>query len=217
MRNLNQIGLLTGIALAVGMIGVNIADGTFTVSDKTSDVYQETGMFSGHLEIIHTDADGNILTYLQTDNAIISKGENCAAQDLFGGTAGGTSATSTFCPSDPGIFDWIALTDIAAAGLDDLVLTGELTAGGLNRAQASSVAATQVAIGATTDNITRLSVTFTNTGASQDVTGSGLFNQTTLVGSAIFAQKDFGTSVTLATSDQLTVNWDITTGGNDVF
>jgi len=87
MRNLNQIGLLTGIALAVGMIGVNIADGTFTVSDKTSDVYQETGMFSGHLEIIHTDADGNILTYLQTDNAIISKGENCAAQDLFGGTA----------------------------------------------------------------------------------------------------------------------------------
>ena len=32
MRNLNQIGLLTGIALAVGMIGVNIADGTFTVS-----------------------------------------------------------------------------------------------------------------------------------------------------------------------------------------
>ncbi len=215
MRNLNQIGLLTGIALAVGMIGVNIADGTFTVSDKTSDVYQETGMFSGHLEIIHTDADGNILTYLQTDNAIISKGENCAAQDLFGGTAGGTGATS--CPSDPGIFDWIALTDIAAAGVDDLVLTGELTGGGLDRLQATSVAATTTAAGLGVDNITRLTVTFTNTGPSQLVSGSGLFNQTALAGSAIFAQKDFGTSVTLATSDQLTVNWDITTGGNDVF
>lgn len=215
MRNLNQIGLLTGIALAVGMIGVNIADGTFTVSDKTSDVYQETGMFSGHLEIIHTDADGNILTYLQTDNAIISKGENCAAQDLFGGTAGGTGATS--CPSDPGIFDVIALTNTAAAGVDALTLTGELTGSGLDRLAASSVAATTTAAGLGVDNITRLSVTFTNTGGSQDVSGSGLFNQTTLAGSAIFAQKDFGTSVTLATSDQLTVNWDITTGGNDVF
>jgi len=215
MRNLNQIGLLTGIALAVGMIGVNIADGTFTVSDKTSDVYQEKGMFSGHLEIIHTDADGNILTYMQTDNAIISKGENCAAQDLFGGTAGGTGATS--CPSDPGIFDVIALTNTPAAGVDALTLTGELTGSGLDRLTATSVAATTTAAGLGVDNITRLSVTFTNTGASQDVSGSGLFNQTTLAGSAIFAQKDFGTSVTLATSDQLTVNWDITTGGNDVF
>ena len=215
MRNLNQIGLLTGIALAVGVIGVNIADGTFTVSDKTSDVYQEKGMFSGHLEIIHTDKDGNILNYLQTDNAIISKGENCAAQDLFGGTAGGTGATS--CPSDPGIFDWIALTNTAAAGVDDLVLTGELTGSGLDRLQATSVAATTTAAGLGVDNITRLSVTFTNTGASQGVSGSGIFNQTTLAGSAIFAQKDFGTSVTLATNDQLTVNWDITTGGNDTF
>jgi len=120
-------------------------------------------------------------------------------------------------PSDPGIFDWIAITNTPAAGLDDLVLTGELTASGLGRLQATSVVATQVAIGAATDNITRLSVTFTNGGVSQDVSGSGLFNQTALAGSAIFAQKDFGTSVTLATSDQLTVNWDITTGGNDVF
>ncbi len=217
MRNLNQIGLLTGIALAVGMIGVNIADGTFIVSDKTSDVYQETGMFSGHLEIIHTDADGNILTYMQTDNAIISKGENCAAQDLFGGTAGGTSATSTFCPSDPGVFNVIALTNTGAAGVDDLVLTGELVGSGLSRSQATSVAATNVALGLADNNITRLSVTFTNTGASQGVSGSGLFNQTTLAGSAIFAQKDFTAPVTLANLDQLTVNWDITTGGNDVF
>jgi len=214
MRNLNQIGLLTGIALAVGVIGVNIADGTF--SDKTSDVYQEKGMFSGHLEIIHTDANGNILTYMQTDNAIISKGENCAALDLFGGTAGGTGATS--CPSDPGVFNVIALTNTLAAGVDALTLTGEITSGvGLDRLTASSVAATTTAAGLGVDNITRLSVTFTNGGASQDVSGSGLFNQTTLAGSAIFAQKDFGTSVTLATSDQLTVNWDITTGGNDVF
>ncbi len=216
MKNANAIGMLTAVAFAVGMVGINLADGTITVFDQTSDATIESGMFRGHLEIIQTDVDGNVIKYMQTDNAIISKGENCAAQDLFGGTAGGTGATS--CPSDPGVFNVIALTNTAAAGVDDLVLTGELTADGLGRLAAASVAATTTAAGLGVDNITRLSQTFTFTAVGpQGVSGSGLFNQTTLAGSAIFAQKDFPSSVSLNQNDQLTVNWDITTSGNDVF
>lgn len=216
MKNKNAIGMLTAVAFAVGMVGINLADGTITVFDQTSDAAIESGMFRGHLEIIQTNAEGNVIKYMQTDNAILSKGENCVALDLFGGTAGGTGATS--CPADPGVFDVIALTNTATSGIDSLVLTGELTGNGLDRVSASSVTATTEAAGAAGVNVARITNTFTYTGGpAQGVIGAGLFNQTTLVGSAIFAAKDFPSSVTLNTSDQLTVNWDITTSGTEVF
>ena len=215
MKNKNAIGMLTAVAFAVGMVGINLADGTITVFDQTSDATIESGMFRGHLEIIQTNADGNIIKYLQTDNAILSKGENCVALDLFGGTAGGTGATS--CPADPGVFDVIALTNTATSGIDSLVLTGELAGNGLDRFTATSVTATTEAAGAAGVNVARITNTFTYTGGpAQGVIGAGLFNQTA-AGGAIFAAKDFPSSVTLNTSDQLTVNWDITTSGTEVF
>jgi len=208
--------MLTAVAFAVGMVGINLADGTITVFDQTSDAAIESGMFRGHLEIIQTNAEGNVIKYMQTDNAILSKGENCVALDLFGGTAGGTGATS--CPADPGVFDVIALTNTATSGIDSLVLTGELTGNGLDRFTATSVTATTEAAGAAGVNVARITNTFTYSGIpAQGVIGAGLFNQTTLAGSAIFAAKDFPSSVTLNTSDQLTVNWDITTSGTEVF
>ena len=217
MKNTNAIGMLTAVAFAVGMVGINLADGTITVFDQTSDAAIESGMFRGHLEVIQSDAEGNVLKYMQTDNAIVSKGENCAAQALFGGTAGGT-AGATRCPADPGTFNVIALTNTLTSGLDALTLAGELTGNGIDRATASSVDATTVAAGVTSSNVARITNTFTYTGGpAQGVSGAGLFNQTTLVGSAIFSAKDFPSSVTLNTNDQLTVNWDITTTGSEPF
>jgi len=216
MKNTNAIGMLTAVAFAVGMVGINLADGTITVFDQTSDVTIESGMLRGHLEIIQTNADGNIIKYMQTDNAILSKGENCVALDLFGGTAGGTGANS--CPANPGVFDVIALTNTATSGLDSLTLAGELTGNGLDRFTATSVIATTTAGGANPDNVSRITNTFTYTGGpAQGVSGAGLFNQTTLAGSAIFAAKDFPSAVTLQTNDQLTVNWDITISGSTAF
>jgi len=208
--------MLTAVAFAVGMVGINLADGTITVFDQTSDVTIESGMFRGHLEIIQTNADGNVIKYMQTDNAILSKGENCVALDLFGGTAGGTGATS--CPADPGIFDVIGITNTGTAGIDSLTLAGELTADGLARATATSVTATTTAAGAAGVNVARITFGFTYTGGpAQGVSGAGLFNSTTVAGSAIFAAKDFPSVVTLNTNDQLTVNWDITTSGTELF
>ncbi len=216
MKNANAIGMLTAVAFVVGMVGINLADGTITVFDQTSDRTMESGMFLGHMEIIHTNADGNVIKYMQTDNAIMSKGENCVALDLFGGTAGGTGVNS--CPSDPGVFDNIALTNTATAGLDSLTLAGEITSGlGLDRSAATSVTATTTAGGANPDNVARIANTFTYTGGpAQGVSGAGLFNQTA-IGGAIFAAKDFPSGVTLQTNDQLTVNWDITISGTETF
>jgi len=209
--------MLTAVAFAVGMVGINLADGTITVFDQTSDATIESGMFRGHMEILQTNADGNVVKYMQTDNAILSVGENCVALDLFGGTAGGTAA-ATRCLGDPGNFDVIGLTNTATSGIDSVDLTGELTGNGLDRATASSVTATTEAAGAAGVNVARITNTFTYTGGpAQGVIGAGLFNQTTIANSAIFAAKDFPSSVTLNTSDQLTVNWDITTSGTEVF
>jgi len=208
--------MLTAVAFAVGMVGINLADGTITVFDQTSDATIESGMFRGHMEIIQTNADGNVIKYMQTDNAILSKGENCIALDLFGAPAGGTGATS--CPADPGIFVNIALKAISlgAPGQDILTLPTELTADGLARA-AGTVTSTTTAAGGGGTNVARIANTFTYTGGSaQGVAAAGLFNQTA-IGGAIFAAKDFPSAVTLNTNDQLTVNWDITTSGTETF
>ena len=211
MKNKNAIGMLTAVAFAVGMVGINLADGTITVFDQTSDATIESGMFRGHMEIIQTNADGNIIKYLQTDNAILSKGESFIALDLFRSPGGGTGATS--CPADPGTFTNIALkaASLGAPGQDILTLPTELTADGLARA-AGTVTSTTTAAGAAGTNVATISNTFTYTGGpAQGVAAAGLFNQTALAGSAIFAAKDFPSSVTLNTNDQLTVNLDITT------
>jgi len=218
MKNANAIGMLTAVAFAVGMVGINLADGTITVFDQTSDATIESGMFRGHMEIIQTNADGNIIKYLQTDNAILSKGENCVALDLFGAPAGGTGATS--CPADPGTFTDIGLQELSlgAPGQDILALPTEITSGlGLDRT-AGTVTSQTTAAGAAGTNVARISNTFTYTGGpAQGVAAAGLFNQTALAGSAIFAAKDFPSAVTLNTNDQLTVNWDITTSGSELF
>ncbi len=216
MKNKNAIGMLTAVAFAVGMVGINLADGTITVFDQTSDATIESGMFRGHLEIIQTNADGNVIKYMQTDNAILSKGENCIALDLFGSPAGGTGATS--CPADPGTFTNIALkaVSLGTPGQDILTLPTELTADGLARA-AGTVTSTTTAAGAAGTNVARIANTFTYSGGSaQAVAAAGLFNQTA-IGGAIFAAKDFPSSVTLNTNDQLTVNWDITISGTELF
>ena len=217
MKNANTIGMLTAVAFAVGMVGINLADGTITVFDQTSDATIESGMFRGHLEIIQTNADGNVIKYMQTDNAILSKGENCIALDLFGSPAGGTGATS--CPADPGVFLNIGLqtASLGTPGQDILALPTEITSGiGLDRAP-GTVTSQQTAGGANPTNIARIANTFTlASGGPQTVAAAGLFNQTAL-GGAIFAAKDFPSSVILNTNDQLTVNWDITTSGSTAF
>ncbi len=222
MRNLNTVGLLAGIALAVGMIGVNVSDGTFSVLDKTSEGSMEAGMFRGHLEIIHTDPDGNVLSYQQTDNAIMSEGEMCVARALFGSAAAGTGATR--CLGDPGTFNVIALDDTTTVGssLDAKSLPSELTAAGLYRQDVTAgngtISIPTEASGAASDAVARVSNTFQFSAAGpQTVLAAALLNSTTTTADALFAMKNFPSSVTLNLNDQLTVNWDITISGTDAF
>ena len=218
MKNSKNIGMVAIVAMAVGMAGFSLSDGSFAISQTDSSVMASGATMMGHLEVIHRDAEGNILSYSQSDNAILNEGRNCTAVALFG------TAANSACSADPGTYDVISLTatSISGANLNLLDLTTELVNGtnaGLGRSDATvSEQGTATAASGTSLATARVSHTFISTGGSSvTVTSAGLVNSTDIDTSSIFAAKDFASSVTMNTNDQLTVNWDIDVSGTEVF
>ena len=100
---------------------------------------------------------------------------------------------------------FIALTtDSSGADATDTTLPSEITTGGLARALATTIDHT----GGT--NSTTLAKTFTSSATHTAVQMSGLFNQLA-VGGTLSHENTF-TSVTLQTSDTLSVTWTTTLG-----
>ena len=202
------------VALAVGMVSFNFSDGTFATNQAESSAMTSGTSMLGHLEIIHQDSQGNILTYIQTDNAIMNEGRNCTAVSLFG------TAANSACSADPGTYDVISLTNGTLVDNTHTDLPGELvnaTEAGLGRSL-STVSQVATATGASADTADlQVSHTFVYTDAdSQNILAAGLVNSTDSDTSSIFAAKNFGSAVTLNQNDQLTVNWDISISGTDV-
>lgn len=213
MKDKNTIGMLAAVVFAVGMVGINVTDNSFDVFMQTSDTPIESGFLMGHLEIIHTDSDGNVKAYIQTDNRIQNDGERCVAFDLFG------TGASDICTTDPGTYRWIALDDTSVTTLDSnsTALVSELAVNGLSRAVADSVTVqTESKEAGASTQVVRISKTFTHTAVGpQTVLAAGLFNMTLdTTNESMFAGKDFP-SVSLGLNDQLTLNWDITISGSD--
>jgi len=220
MKNSKNIGMLAAVVFAVGMVGFNLSDGTITLIDDVPLATMESGMFSGHLTIIHTDKDGNILSYQQTDNAIVNQGRNCAANMLFGALA-----QTTGCDDQtPGVYDIIGIGNGTLAGDNTLVdLNAEIaiSGDGLTRSEATvaSVASElETAVDAASDvSKTKISAEFTYTGSQtgNSITEAGLFNQTAILNDSVFALKQFPSAVNMNSGDKLTVNWEIAISGTD--
>ena len=90
-----------------------------------------------------------------------------------------------------------------AAG--DTTLVGEITSGGLTRAQATQITH------ADGTNLTTLEKTFTATDPFTDLHKSALFNQNT-IGGRITHSRAFTSDVTLAIGDTITITWSLTLG-----
>jgi len=202
------------------MIGLNLSDGTFVLNQADSSAMASAAGIMGHIEVIHTDSEGNILSYLQTDNSITNKGVNCTMVMLFGAPVDAEQCNGA---QTSGAYDIIAVdsADMSAAlDLNSNKTASQIRVNGFIPVDDSTVTITQVAdgtIAAEVDGIARISKTFTATGA-QTVFGASLINSTT-TSYGLFAYKDFGTgggSIALSTNDQLTVNWDITINGGGV-
>ena len=221
MKNSKNIGILAAVVFAVGMVGFNLSDGTITLIDNVPLATMEAGVIMGHLEIIHTDKDGNILSYQQTDNAIVNQGRNCAANLLFGPTANDVCTDDT-----PGVYNVIGLgNNTAFAGDNTAVdLPGEVpvteNTDGIHRSEggAATVSELENANTGTGDvSKTLISKQFTYTGSEEPnvIVSAGLFNQTTIANDSVFAIKNFPSSVAMNNGDQLTVNWEISISGSD--
>jgi len=216
MKYSTNVGMLMATVFAVGMVGINFSDGTITLQSNTASSTSEGAGILGHIELIQTNSEGNIISYQQTDNQIVNDGRNCTAMLLFGTNSGCTTAAGApFAKYTViGLSNGTALSTSTA----NTVLPAEITVGdGLN-----AIAGTlDTFTNATADGGTatqRITHQFTyDTAASQSgnvINAAGLFNQTALgADRGVFAMKNFPSSVTMNPGDQLTVNWDITISG----
>jgi len=219
MKDVKNIGMLTAVVFAIGMVGFNLSDGTFALQSDVPASTMEAGSIMGHMEIIHTDSEGNILSYQQTDNAIVNEGRNCTAVLLFGPLA------NTSCDDQsPGIYTVVGIGNGTKPSVSGLTTQSDLGTeiADNNMARADAVVTVSQVSAATADSdpaVARISAQFTWLGGTTNtVNQAGLFNQTTTgPTSGTFALKDFPSDVAMNTNDQLTVNWDITIDGSDAF
>ena len=225
------------LAISAGLIGAYGLPGFSGVSDTTG---LAAAQMLGHITITHTDADGNILGYQQTDNIIVDTGESCAVKRLFGrdlATEGNVAPTETglslSCNIDmnTGVFDVIAIGNATGVGFVDasdtklkseINQTNSLDTGNLERASSGTLTKNYADGTSGVDAV--ISAQFTNNnGASYTITESGLFNSTngidddTVSVSALtrmFAHQGFS-GIILDTDESLTVEWTVTIGGTD--
>ena len=150
----------------------------------------------GHVEVVARNADGEIKAYRQTDNIIVTRGFECAAQDLFG-------APQTNCGSI-GIFDKIGVgTDSTAAVVGNINVGTQASNKRIDASVADSGSS-----GAIID-ATWLQNTLKNGTGTTAVVESGLFDSSTNATGNMFARQTF-TAINVGESDTLTVTWTVT-------
>jgi len=207
-----KLALSAVMIVAVGLIGTNFVTGSEMIELETSGSNFESGAVYGHVTLVHSDPDGNILSYAQTDNLVANDGKDCMAELLFGGTAGAACDAAT-----GSAYNTIALFNgqtfpatMNATGL----LTVDITAAGLAITDGDNLTPTENTAASGTGYVdgagsqSDIDNTFTAT-TTQTVDGAALMNGAPY--DSVLAGQTF-TSVTLNNLDTLQVTWTITLG-----
>jgi len=220
MKNTTNIGIFAAIVFAVGMAGITISGDANELQSNTYSSSTEGAGILGHIEIVHTNSEGKILSYQQTDNMIVTQGRNCTAMLLFGTNTGCDAATAGVL----GKYTVIGLGNGTALAKNTALtdLSGEILASGGNGGDGlSRTTGTLDPITAATTNATsatqRIFAVFSYNGslANNAINQAGLFNSTSPSTDSTFALKNFPSAVSMNNGDQLTVNWDITISGSN--
>lgn len=211
MNRTKTIALFTAVfAVTVGILGMNGLSATsFGIIPATTSTAGEAQGLLGHVTYILSDENGNIKSYLQSDNIVTTRGQNCATQMLFGNTTAPLAASCIDATGATTGFNQIAIgnatTSTVAATDTALAVNG----GGLEikRSQGTTTFATSQAI------ITSPSFVFnaaSDNTAGTTVTQSGLFDGATVgaANSNLFA--DQAISIAVGSTDTLVVTWTIT-------
>ena len=208
--NKRYLPLLSLAAVLPVLFTVNLYE-TLSFSDSANT--NDSGFIYGHLTLEVKDQFGNIKFYSQGDNVVVNNGENCAAKLLFQETTG--AAGTTVCTGANTVgFRYIGLDEGAGPYAEDnFGLENPADSAGLSTPLRGSVVWTNsTGTGGSSGVTIVIAATFTNSGASETITGAGLFNSTA-TNMGMFSHKLAASSATVDLLDTLTTTWTITVAG----
>jgi len=212
-------GIIFAATMALGMVSVSgFSQSLFVASTDMKAVNQMDMM--GHITFTATDQDGNILSYIQTDNVIVNVGENCVAESIFNVTTTGTdecagtgihsTVTGTMEGVADGGFTFIEIgtgsAGIGTEAQDDLAL---VTPESRIKANSTSVVSS-TGTGAGSNAVVKLTGIFVASG-TPTINESGVFDSDTGGNDNMLARQTF-TGIPLTAGDKLTVEWEVTIG-----
>ena len=212
MKQPQTLALTAILAVAVGMVGLNGVQGDLFASN-TDVAGNEGAVMLGHVVVTHTDKDGNVLSYSQSDNVITFTGKNCAANLLFGTGFANCTAPAVFAniAVSPTALTGAAVADETTVLLNECALVADCGAGLETRNGAGITVSANLAGSNGVDPIVSISATFTKTDAVIDtIRSAGLFDASPTATGNIFAVQNFGTAVALDQFESLKVDWLIT-------
>ena len=198
-----KLALTAVMIVAVGLIGTNFVTYSELTGQEKFDTLSYSNPVYGHITVVHSDPDGNVLSYIQTDNLIATIGKDCISELTFGDLNTNCTASSNKEFNKIALFEDESFpASMNATGLK----TVDLENNGLELTQGT----TSVNANATSSVGSKTDITKTFTAGSgvsgQVVNGAALFNDSE---DAVLAGQTF-TAVSLNTDDTLTITWTIT-------
>jgi len=198
--------ILASIIFA-SIVGISQAQGLFELNDATPITPSTSFGYLGHVSVVLKDSNGIIKAYQQSDNIVVNRGRDCAADLTF----------DTGLIGDCEFVEWMAIgsssKDIAntQTNLIDKTTNGNVE---LFEADRANPPLTKPAVGGAASVIT-YDKTFTILAADSGETihETGLFDGESDAFANMFARSVFFLPVPVTTDDQLTVRWTITTVG----
>jgi hypothetical protein len=221
MKKYTSLALIGAIIAGItGFVGLDAISATSLMTMQSASDIQESGLMIGHVTYEVRGMDGQIKHYLQTDNVIVNKGTDCAAQAIFDDgdldvcTLGGNGGFA-FIAIGNATGQLAEATDIAL----DVSEGGSLafgTGGGGEMDRSGFIDAEITAATTTLDTVVSIETTtpftFTDLGTlGTTVTQSGLFDNGSPETGNMFAIKDIPAGgLDVFGTDTLSVTWTIT-------
>lgn len=226
MKTTSMIALIAAIsAVSIGAISMN---GFSAIPLVAASVSPESGTIMGHVEYILYDANGNIKSYVQADNQVVDRGDNCVMAYTFG--PGNPGSDTDFCVSNANGFRFIGIGNATATvGPEATTLTNQAatvatsaTDGLMAMITDPTLVFTNSTDGGTVIINTETPFAFTSGVNATTVLSAGLFDATCAATNGICTayaspQNMFAVqaiSVPVSAGDSLSVTWTITVGNS---
>ena len=209
---------MTVAAVIVSFLATNgMIPTTFVVASSQPQVTNDDTRVLGHVVYAVKDANGNLKSYMQTDNVRVNQGLSCAASYLFKNSTSGNTANCPYVAGATTGFQYVGLINGTSFSTDithTRSFFGTAPAsnpGVLNTANQGGPPTAGTVTFPALNSVQIASPAFAFTGdaaAGTTVRGSALFNSASSTNANEFAENTM--TVAVGNADTLTVTWTIT-------